>query len=78
MTTTDKNISQERLYQHARRPRATREEFFNTAERALSKINFILERIQPVVDAEEQYLTHTATEMGMRRHHITDKSEFLI
>lgn len=78
MTTTDKNISPERLYQRAPRPRATRKEFFNTAERALSKINFTLERIQPVVDAEDQYLTRTATEMGMRRYHITHKSEFFI
>lgn len=78
MTTNDKTISQEQLYKRAPRPHATREEFFNTAERALSRINFILERIQPVVDAENKYLTHTATEMGIRRHHITDRSEFFV
>ena len=66
------------LYKRTPRPHATREEFFNTAERALSRINHILERIQPVVDAENRYLTHTAREMGMRRYHITDRSEFFI
>lgn len=78
MTTKGKDISPEQLYKRAPRPHATREEFFSIAEHALSKINFTLERIQPVVDAEDQYLRHTATEMGMRRYHITHKSEFFI
>lgn len=78
MAKKNNNVFQQSSNSHKTCYHATREELYCTMKHSMLRTEYVMNAIQPVIDAENEYLTHMATKIGMRRSHIKHQSEFML